>query len=112
MAAFQLDLPAYLKRVGLDAAAVASPTAETLAALMLAQSRAHAAATLALLPLITAASLTRAGAPRPPAAVPTDALMRWAGEIPFENLDVVLGKQISIEPADIESTLVLSGRGG
>ena len=51
MAAFQLDLPAYLKRVGLDAAAVASPTAETLAALMLAQSRAHAAATLALLPL-------------------------------------------------------------
>jgi hypothetical protein len=42
MAAFQLDLPAYLKRVGLDAAAVASPTAETLAALMLAQSRAHA----------------------------------------------------------------------
>ena len=26
--------------------------------------------------------------------------------------DVVLGKQISIEPAVIESTLVLSGRGG
>ena len=44
--------------------------------------------------------------------MPTDALMRWAGEIPFENLDVVLGKQISIEPAVIESTLVLSGRGG
>jgi arylamine N-acetyltransferase len=38
--------------------------------------------------------------------------MRWTGEIPFENLDVVLGKQISIEPAVIESTLVLSGRGG
>ena len=64
------------------------------------------------LPLTTATTLTCAGAPRPPAAVLADARMRWSGEIPFENLDVVLGKQISIEPAVIESTLVLGGRGG
>ena len=70
MAAFQLDLPAYLKRVGLDAAAVASPTAETLAALMLAQSRAHAAATLALLPLITAASSPAPARPGHPLLCP------------------------------------------
>mgnify|MGYP002633346454 CR=1 FL=1 len=70
MAAF--DLAGYLARVGLEPPTVAQPTAETLAALMLAQSRA----------------------------------------IAFENVDVVLGKPISIEPADIEQQLVHSGRGG
>ena len=70
MAAF--DLAGYLARVGLEPSMVAQPTAETLAAVMLAQSRA----------------------------------------IPFENVDVVLGKPISIEPADIEQQLVHSGRGG
>lgn len=70
MAAF--DLAGYLARVGLEPPTVAQPTAETLAAVMLAQSRA----------------------------------------IAFENVDVVLGKPISIEPADIEQQLVHSGRGG
>lgn len=67
------DLPAYLARVGLDAAAVAEgPTLATLAAVMAAQSKA----------------------------------------IAFENLDVVLGREISIAPADIEQKLVAGGRGG
>ena len=70
MAAF--DLAGYLARVGLEPPTGAQPTAETLAAVMLAQSRA----------------------------------------IAFENVDVVLGKPISIEPADIEQQLVHSGRGG
>ena len=68
----EFDLAGYLARVGLEPPTVAQPTAETLAALMLAQSRA----------------------------------------IAFENVDVVLGKPISIEPADIEQQLVHSGRGG
>jgi N-hydroxyarylamine O-acetyltransferase len=68
------NLAGYLARVGLDPTTVAlqPPTAETLAAVMLAQSRA----------------------------------------IAFENLDVVLGKPISIEPAVIEQQLVQGGRGG
>ena len=66
------DLAGYIRRVGLDPVTVHSATAETLAAVMLAHSRA----------------------------------------IAFENLDVVLGRPISIEPAAIEHQLVQSGRGG
>ncbi len=32
--------------------------------------------------------------------------------IPFENLDVLLGRAISVQPADVEAKLVHAGRGG
>jgi N-hydroxyarylamine O-acetyltransferase len=35
-----------------------------------------------------------------------------AGAIPFENLDVLAGRAISVEPADVEAKLVGRGRGG
>ena len=67
------DLAGYMARVDLEPASMAQPpNAETLATVMLAQSRA----------------------------------------IAFENVDVVLGKPISIEPAAIEQQLVQCGRGG
>lgn len=34
------------------------------------------------------------------------------GAVPFENLDIILGRGISIAPADIERKLVQQGRGG
>lgn len=66
----QLDLPAYLRRVGHDAEGAPSP--ETLAALH----RAHVAA------------------------------------IPFENLDIVLGRGVGVELADVQAKLVHARRGG
>jgi N-hydroxyarylamine O-acetyltransferase len=38
--------------------------------------------------------------------------LHHATSIPFENLDVLLGRPISLEPADIFRKLVLEGRGG
>jgi N-hydroxyarylamine O-acetyltransferase len=64
------DLPAYLRRIGLDAAPPA--TAEGLAAVH----RAH------------------------------------AGAIPFENLDILLGRGISLDLPSLEAKLVAARRGG
>lgn len=39
-------------------------------------------------------------------------LLNHIQAIPFENLNVLLGKPVSLEPADLEQKLVRSGRGG
>jgi N-hydroxyarylamine O-acetyltransferase len=65
-----VDLPAYLRRVGLDTAPPATP--EGLAAVH----RAH------------------------------------AGSIPFENLDILLGKEIRLDLPSLEAKLVAARRGG
>jgi N-hydroxyarylamine O-acetyltransferase len=61
------------------------------------------------------AYFTRLGLSRPrfPTREALDALVHaHARAIPFENLDVLLGKRISLEPEALERKLVHEGRGG
>jgi N-hydroxyarylamine O-acetyltransferase len=62
------------------------------------------------------AYLSRIGVPAEPIAADAATLARvmaaHSRTIAFENLDVVQGKQISIEPSDVEKKLVGAGRGG
>ncbi len=52
------------------------------------------------------------GRPRPSAEA-LGALQRaWVGSIPFENLDIVLGRPIRLDRPSIEQKLVRRGRGG
>jgi N-hydroxyarylamine O-acetyltransferase len=53
-----------------------------------------------------------AGARRPTLAVLRDVLRRHPTAIPFENLDVLLGRRISLDPAALEQKLVRDRRGG
>ncbi len=53
-----------------------------------------------------------AGQPRPDLATLEALHLAHVGRIPFENLDVLLGRRISLELPELQAKLVLAGRGG
>lgn len=52
------------------------------------------------------------GRPGPSAAALAELQRAWVGAIPFENLDIVLGRPIKLDLPSIEGKLVRRGRGG
>ncbi len=53
-----------------------------------------------------------AGRPAPSEAALTALQRAWVGSIPFENLDIVLGRPIRLEIPAVEDKLIRRGRGG
>lgn len=52
------------------------------------------------------------GAPRADLATLRDVVLRHALAIPFENLDALTGRRVSLDPADVERKLLRQRRGG
>jgi N-hydroxyarylamine O-acetyltransferase len=52
------------------------------------------------------------GAREPTRAVLAKLVLRHAASIPFENIDALIGRRPSLDPADVERKLVHDGRGG
>ena len=52
------------------------------------------------------------GPREPTLAVLREICRMHPGAIPFENIDVLLGRPISLDPAQIDAKLIGAGRGG